>query len=81
MLREESDVFSKTDCDIGDIRDFEMKINLIDDLPVKEAYRYIPKNLYNEVKSYIIKLINGWVRESFTAYASPIVCVRKKMGV
>ena len=58
-----------------------MKINLKDDLPVKEACRYIPKNLYNEVKSYINDLlINGWVRESFLAYASSIVCMRKKDG-
>ena len=78
MLREESDVFSKSDCDIGDIQDFEMKINLKDDLPVKEVYRYIPRNLYNEVKRYNGLLINGWVQESFSAYASPIVCVQKK---
>ena len=32
MFREESDVFSKSDCYIGEIRDFEMKINLTDDL-------------------------------------------------
>ena len=37
--------------------------------------------MYNEVKSYINDLlINGWVRESFSAYASPIVCMRKKDG-
>ena len=81
MLREECDVFSKSDRDIGDMKDFEMKINLKDDIPVKEAYRHIPRNLYDEVKHYINDLlVNGWVRESFSAYASPIVCVRKKDG-
>ena len=80
MLREECDVFSRSDCDIGE-RDFEMKINLKDDIPVKEAYRHIRKNLYDEVKNYINDLlVNGWVRESFSAYASPIVCVQKKDG-
>ena len=82
MLREECDVFSRSDCDIGDIQDFEMKINLKDDIPVKEAYLHIPRNLYDEVKNYINDLlVNGWVRESFSAYASTIVCVRKKMEV
>ena len=56
-----------------------MKINLSDQIPVKEAYRHLPRNLYEEVRNYVNDLvINGWVRESFSAYASPIVCVRKK---
>ena len=79
MLREECDVFSKCDSDIGNIREFEMKINLVDKVPVKEPYRHIPRNLYDEVKNYINDLlVNGWIRESCSAYASPIVCVRKK---
>ena len=81
MLREECDVFSRSNCDIGDIQDFGMKINLKDDIPVKEAYRHMPRNLYDEVKNYINDLlVNWWVRESFSAYASPIVCVQKKDG-
>ena len=79
MLIEECEVFSKSDSDIGDIQDFEMKINLSDNIPVKEAYRHIPRNLYDEVKNYIHDLlVNGWVRESCSSYASPIDCVRKK---
>ena len=35
MLREESKVFSKSDSDIGNIKEFEMKINLLDNVPVK----------------------------------------------
>ena len=50
MLREECDVFSKCESDIGTIREFEMKINLADKVPVKEPYRHIPRNLYDEVK-------------------------------
>ncbi len=81
LLLENCEVFSKSDSDIGNIQDFQMKINLTDTIPVKEAYRRIPRHLYEEVKNYIEDLItNGWVRESFSAYASPIVCVRKKDG-
>ena len=78
-LTEECDVFSKNESDIGDIRDFQMKINLSDEIPVKEAYRHLPRNLYDEVRNYVNDfLINGWIRESFSTV--PIVCVREKDG-
>ena len=66
-------MFSKTDSDIGDIKDFQMKIHLSDDVPVKEAYCHLPRNLYCEVWNYVNDLLmNGWICESFSAYASPI---------
>ena len=81
MLEEVKDVFSRSDSDIGDIKDFEMKIQLTDEIPVKEAYRKIPRHMYAEVKNYIDDLLaNGWVRESCSSYSSPVVCVRKKDG-
>ena len=81
MLGEVNDVFSKSDSDIGDIPDFQMGIHLTDNVPVKEAYRKIPRHMYSEVKNYIDDLIsNGWVRQSCSSYSSPIVCVRKKDG-
>ena len=81
VLLEEKDVFSRSDCDIGDIKDFKMQIHLDDTVPVREAYRKIPRNLYAEVRDYINDLVtNGWIRESHSSYASPIVCVRKKDG-
>ena len=79
VLSEVEDVFSKNDSDIGDIPDFQMPIHLEDNVPVTEAYRRIPPHLYQEVKNYIEDLRNnGWVRESFSSFASPIVCIRKK---
>ena len=81
VLIEEKDAFSNGDSDIGDITDFQMEINLVDEVPVTAAYRRIPPHLYKEVKNYIEDLLtNGWIRESFSAYSSPIVCVRKKDG-
>ena len=81
MLAEVKEVFSQSDSDIGDIPDFNMEINLTDNIPVKEAYRKIPRHMYAEVKNYIDDLVsNGWVRESGSSYSSPIVCVRKKDG-
>ena len=81
VLKEAEGVFSKDDADIGDIPEFQMPIHLEDNIPVTEAYRRIPPHLYQEVRNYIEDLRNnGWVRESFSSYASPIVCVRKKDG-
>ena len=79
LLFEECDVFAKNDCDIGDIAEFQMNIHLTDEVPVNQAYRHLPRKLYDDVKNYLNDLIvNGWIRESTSAYASPIVCVRKK---
>ena len=81
MLMEVKEVFSRSDSDIGDVKDCNMEIHLTDNVPVKEAYRKIPRHMYSEVKNYIDDLIsNGWVRESHSSYSSPIVCVRKKDG-
>jgi hypothetical protein len=81
VLSEADGVFSKDDADIGDVPEFQMPIHVEDNVPVTEAYRRIPPHLYQEVRNYIEDLrSNGWVRESFSSYASPIVCVRKKDG-
>ena len=81
VLRKREAVFSKDDSDIGNITDFNMPIHLMDREPVTAAYRKIPPHLYQEVKNYIEDLeTNGWIRESFSSYSSPIVCVRKKDG-
>ena len=81
VLVDAKEVFSKDDADIGDIPDFKMQINLVDQVPVTEAYRRIPPHLYAEVKNYIDDLLaNGWIKQSFSSYSSPIVCVRKKDG-
>jgi len=79
LLWEQWEVFAKNDCDIGDISDFQMGIQLTDEIPVTEAYRHLPRKLYQDVKNYVNDLlINGWIEESKSPYASPIVCVRKK---
>ena len=81
VLLEEQEVFSKDEHDIGNVQDFQMPIHVEDNVPVTAAYRRIPPHLYMEVRNYINDLMtNGWIRESFSAYSSPIVCVRKKDG-
>ena len=81
LLWDECTLFAKTDTDIGEIHELEMDIKLTDDIPVNEAYRHLPRKLYDDVKAYLNDLIiNGWIQESHSDYASPIVCVRKKDG-
>ncbi|KAL1267687.1 hypothetical protein QQF64_033050 [Cirrhinus molitorella] len=79
MLREES--FSKSDNDIGCIRNLQLSISLKDDEPVNRTYMSVPKPLYCEMKQYLHDLIaQGWIEKSISSYSSPIVCVRKKDG-
>ena len=81
MLLAEHEVFSKSKNDIGHVPDFQIPIDLTDNIPVSESYRSIPRPLYEDVKNHINNLIaHGWVRKSSSSYASPMVCARKKDG-
>ena len=76
VLSEEKDTFSKTKNDIGHVKDFYLDINLLDDVPVVEAHQRIPRNLYEEVNNHIGNLlVNDWIKQSFSPYSSPMVCV------
>ncbi|KAL6485538.1 hypothetical protein MHYP_G00049300 [Metynnis hypsauchen] len=79
MLREESGSFSRSDNDIGCIERLQLSISLKDSEPVARTYISVPKPLYKEMKDYLLDLIaQGWIQKSSSAYASPVVCVRKK---
>ncbi len=81
LLEEEKEVFSTSKNDIGHVKDFKLKIKLTDEIPVGEAYRKIPGNLYKEVKNHVNDLLaNGWIKQSYSPYSSPMVCARKKCG-
>ncbi|XP_048255769.1 uncharacterized protein LOC124128661 isoform X1 [Haliotis rufescens] len=79
MLYEESNVFSRSDDDIGTITELQMDIRLTDSTPVQKSYMSIPQPLYQEVKTYLEDLLRkGWVTPSSSPYSSPLVCVRKR---
>lgn len=81
MLREECHSFSKTDSDIGLIKNLQLRISLKDGEPVSRTYMSVPKPLYREMKEYLHDLMaQGWIEKSNSSYSSPIVCVRKKDG-
>lgn len=78
MLREESQIFSRSDDYIGCVQNLQMNISLKDDLPVSQTYQSIPKPFYQEMKDYLKDLIaQGWVEKS-SSYSSPVVFVKKK---
>lgn len=81
MLREECEVFSRDNEEVGTVYELQMDVPLKDNTPVKRSYVSIPPPMYEEVKAYIDDLLRrGWIRPSRSAYSSPMVCVRKKDG-
>ena len=81
MLREECHSFARNDEDIGCINNLELGINLTTYEPVQKNYVSVPRPLYPEVKQYIEDLLNKqFIKESRSAYSSPVVCIRKKDG-
>ena len=79
MLRAECESFSRDGDDIGCAEGLELNIELTDSKPVRKSYGSVPPPLYQEVKDYILDLLNkGWIKKSVSGYASPMVCVRKK---
>ena len=78
FLEKWSDIFSKSDTDIGETNLMTHQINLTDDTPIKQPHRRIPPQLYDEVRNHIRDMLDaGIIRESNSPYASPIVLVRK----
>jgi hypothetical protein len=81
LLYEDSDIFSRDEADIEFAPDLKMNISMYDSSPVRQTYRSIPNALYSKVKDYIQDLLSkGFIRKSQPAFASPLVCVRKKDG-
>ena len=83
MLKRNAKVFSKDDMDMDMGRTNLVKhhIKLTDPVPFKEAYRRIPPQMYDEVKTHLQEMLDlGAIRPSNSPWASAIVLVRKKDG-
>ena len=81
MLKKNSKVFSKDDMDMGRTNLVKHHIKLTDPVPFKEAYRRIPPQMYDEVKTHLQEMLDlGAIRPSNSPWASAIVLVRKKDG-
>ncbi|KAL1249465.1 hypothetical protein QQF64_020470 [Cirrhinus molitorella] len=74
-------VFALDDDDLGYTDKVQHEIHLTDDVPVNQPYRRVPPNQYQEVREHITRLLKkGVIQESVSAYASPVVLVRKTDG-
>ena len=81
MLKRNAKVFSKDDIDMGRTNLVKHHIKLTDPVPFKEAYRRIPPQMYDEVKSHLQEMLDlGVIRPSNSPWASAIVLVRNKDG-
>ena len=74
-------VFASSDNYLGCTGAVKHHIRTTDDIPVTMPYRRIPPTQLEEVKSHLQELVqSGAIVPSDSAYASPIVLVRKKTG-
>ena len=81
MLKRNAKVFPKDDMDMGRTYLVKHHIKLTDPVPFKEAYRRIPLQMYDEVKTHLQEMLDlGAIRPSNSPWASAIVLVRKKDG-
>ena len=81
MLLQEHESFTKTDDEIGCIKELELDIKINDDTPVQKKYSSFPRPLFLEVEAYLQDLVkHSFIRKSSSPYSSSIVCVRKKDG-
>ena len=81
LLVKYQDSFSKSEWDIGLTNITEHEINTGDAPPIKQRPRRVPLAHAEEEKKAIESMLNmGVIRESTSAWASPIVLVRKKSG-
>ena len=74
-------VFSQDEDDIGFCDLITHRIRTTDDNPVKVAHRRVPPHHWGEVREYLkASLERQVIRPSSSAYAAPVVLVRKKNG-
>lgn len=81
LVNQYSDVFSKGEGDIGLSTTVTHRIRTKDDHPVRVPHRRVPPQHWEELRQHLKQWIDkGIIRESASAYAAPIVIVRKKNG-
>ena len=81
LFVKQSDVFAKSEDDLGCTHALQHRIRTTDDTPVTMPYRRIPPTQMEEVKAHLQKLVrSGAIVPSNSAYASAVVLVRKRTG-
>ena len=81
LLASHQAAFSIDDSDFGETDLVTHSIPTKNTRPIKQRFRRIPPNLYQEVRDHLTTLLRkDVIRESHSPWASPIVLVRKKCG-
>ena len=74
-------IFSRDKTDLGRTDIIKHRIDLSDEVPVKEKARRTAPHMVDELKQHIQQLLSmGVIEESTSPWSSPIVLVRKKSG-
>ena len=81
LLQRHKEVFVSERSPLGCTDTVRHHIRTTDDIPISQPYRRIPPQLFEEVRNHLNDLLKkGVIQESESAYAAPIVLVRKKTG-
>ena len=80
LLIDSAEVFAKSDLDLGKCNIIKHAIKITDPQPLKECFRRIPPDLYEEVKAHLQEMVEVGAVRSFSPWASAVVLVRKKYG-
>ena len=81
LLTKYSFLFAMDSMDLGKTDLVKHHIELTNYTPIKDRYRRIPPQQYEEVRKHLKEMLDiGAIRRSNSPWASPVVLVRKKDG-
>ena len=71
-------LFAHSNLDLGKTALIKHKIQLIDQMPVKEHYQHIPPRMYDDMRAHIQEMLdNSAICKSYSPWASMVVLVWK----
>ena len=74
-------LFLHSDLDLGKTALIKHKIQLTDQMPIKECYQHIPSHIYNDVRAHIQEMLDiSAICKSHSLWPSTVVLVQKKDG-
>lgn len=82
LSKQEKNIFSTGDSDIGNCDKVKPRIDLLDDTPFKQRHRRIPPMMIDEIRNHLEQLLSvGIIRKSRSPWCSKVVLVRKRWPI